>query len=247
MQTEVKSILDNVIYLNIETTGLDEKTSEIIEIGAVKIKDSIVTTLNIFIKPKGRIPLSIYDLCIDLREEDLLSARNIEDVKSELLGFLEGLPLICSNGEYVKSFFEYHIIEVKNEVLDLMEMAAILEPWRKEYNLQSLLNDVTTLNKNQMHRGLQDSLDTILVLNSFLCRLWTKEEVLGSLEPIYKTIIKGNRLLKKWNWTNYLLKPIMFNTDEYIYVYYKDNKEENIHLKRMDIDYNEYEDLLKKF
>ncbi|SDO89854.1 helicase C-terminal domain-containing protein [Clostridium gasigenes] len=246
MQTEVKSILDNVIYLNIETTGLDEKTSEIIEIGAVKIKDSIVTTFNTFIKPKGRIPLSIYDLCIDLREEDLLSARNIEYVKSELLGFLEVLPLICSNGEYVKSFFEYHIIEVKNEVLDLMEMAAILEPWRKEYNLQALLNDVTTLNKNQMHRGLQDSLDTILVVNSFLCRLWTKEEVLGALEPIYKTIIKGNSLLKKWNWTNYLLKPIMFNNDEYIYVYYKDNKEENIHLKRMDIDYNEYEDLLKK-
>ena len=74
----MKSILDNVIYLNIETTGLDEKTSEIIEIGAVKIKDSIVTTFNTFIKPKGRIPLSIYDLCIDLREEDLLSARDIE-------------------------------------------------------------------------------------------------------------------------------------------------------------------------
>ena len=96
-----------------------------------------------------------------------------------------------------------------------------------------------------MHRGLQDSLDTILVVNSFLCRLWTKEEVLGSLEPIYKTIIKGNSLLKKWNWTNYLLKPIMFNNDEYLYVYYKDNKEENIHLKRIDIDYKEYEDLLK--
>jgi len=245
MQTKVKSILDNVVYLNIETTGLDEKTSEIIEIGAVKVKDSIITTFNILIKPRGRIPLSIYDLCLDLKEEDLVNAEDISCIKGKLIEFLEDLPLICSSGEQVKGFFYYHIVEIKNEVLDLMEMAAILEPWRKEFTLQSLLNEVTTLKRKQTYRGIQDSLDTIVVVNSLLCRLWAKEEVPGAIEPIYKTLIKGNSTLKKWNWTKYLLKPIMFNIDEYEYVSYKDNKEETISLKRMDIDYNKYEDLLK--
>lgn len=246
MQSEVKSILDNIVYLNIETTGLDAKTSEIIEVGAVKVKDSVITTFNVLIKPKGKVPLSIYDLCIDLKEADLLNATDISNVKKELVDFLEDLPLICSNGEYVKMFLSYNIVEIKNKILDLMEVAAILEPWRKEFTLQALLNEVTTLKTKQKYRALQDSLDSIIVTNSLLCRLWAKEEVLGSSEPIYKTLIKGSKYLERWNWTKYLLKPIMFNRDIYGYVYYKDNNEEVVSLKRLDIDYFKYEDLLKE-
>lgn len=245
MKTEVKSILDNVIYLNIETTGFDEKTSEIIEIGAVKIKNSIITTFNMQVMPTGIVPLSIYNICSNLKEEDLLNANDIKVVKSELLDFLEDIPLVSSNGKYLKGFLNYHVVEVKNEVLDLMEIASILEPWRKEFNLQTLLSDVTIFNRNQMHRALQDSIDTIIVLNSLLCRLWIKEDSIESKESIYKTLTKKNSILSKWNWTKYLLKPLMFNVDEYDYVYYKDIKKEVSNLKRINIDYNKYENLLK--
>lgn len=245
MKTEVKSILDNVVYLNIETTGLDEKTSEIIEIGAVKIKESVITTFNVLIKPVGRIPLSIYDICDNLKEEDLLNSRDISDVKNELIKFIEDFPLICFQGKKIKGFLYYHIKEIKNEILDLMEMAAILEPWRKEFSLQSLLNEITSLKRKQAHRGLEDVLNIIVVTNSLLCRLWYKEDTSEHGDSIYKILIKDNNVLKKWNWTKYLLKPIMFNIDEYDYVSHVDNKEEYIPLKRMDIDYNKYEELLK--
>lgn len=245
MQTTIKSILNDVTYLNIETTGLDEKTSEIIEIGAVKVKDGIVTTFNVLIKPNGIVPPSVYDLCINLKEEYLLNAKEINCIKNELIEFLEELPLICPNGEFVKAFLNYNIIEIKNKIFDLMEISAILEPWRREYNLKSLLNDITILKRNPINRGLQDSFDTIIVLNSLLCRLWREEEGRNSLEPIYKTLIKGDEVLKSWNWTKYLLKPIMFNIDEYSYVNYNDNKEVQVPLKRLDINYKEYENLLR--
>lgn len=245
MQTEVKSILDNIVYLNIETTGLDEKTSEIIEIGGVKIKDSIISNFNMLIKPKGKIPVSIYNLCSDLKEEDLLNAKPIEVIKTELVEFLEDLPLVSANGDYIKGFFNYHIVEIKNEILDLMEIVAILEPWRKEFNLQTLLNQVTIFNRNQSYRALQDSMDTIVVLNSFLCRLWIKEDCIGSIESIYKILTNSNNILSRWNWTKYLLKPLMFNVDEYDYVYYKDIKKDINSLKSINIEYSEYENLLK--
>ena len=47
MPNTLNSILDNVIYLDIETTGLDENTSEIIEIGAVKIKNNELSTYSV--------------------------------------------------------------------------------------------------------------------------------------------------------------------------------------------------------
>ena len=36
-------------------------------------------------------------------------------------------------------FLREHIKELKNEILDSMELAAILEPWKGEYNLEALL------------------------------------------------------------------------------------------------------------
>ena len=62
MSENLKSILDNVIYLDIETSGLDEVCSEIIEIGAIKFKDNKVTTFETLIRPRGRVPVVIYYL-----------------------------------------------------------------------------------------------------------------------------------------------------------------------------------------
>lgn len=50
-----KSVLDNVVYLDIETTGLNPINSEIIEIGALKITNSVQSKLNILIKDRKSV------------------------------------------------------------------------------------------------------------------------------------------------------------------------------------------------
>lgn len=241
---QLKSILDNVIYLDIETTGLDENNCEIIEIGAVKIKNSNVTTYEVLIRPKGNVPVSIYKLCQGLKEEELMNSKYLEDIKNELLVFLEDLPLICHNGHFERKFISCHIPEIKNEIFDSMELAAILEPWRKEYNLDSLIKSITILDKDEFHRGLEDSIDTLKVVNSLLCREWIREESKKKNKSLYNIIDKDYEFLKHWEWKEYLLKPILFNIEDYPYVSYEENKKQDVKLKRIPIDYEKYENLL---
>lgn len=246
MLEELNSVLDNVIYLDIETTGLDENSSEIIEIGAVKIKDGNITTYETLIRPRGRVPINTYSLCVGLNEKDLLSARSLNNVKLEVVEFLEDLPLICHNANFERKFLNVHIPEIKNEIMDSMELAAILEPWRKEYNLDSLVKEITNLKKNELHRGLCDSIDTLKVVNSLFFRQWDREERnTKKNKSLYNTILKEYTYLKKWAWTKYLLKPPFLSIENYPYVNYEDNKVSEIKLKKIPIDYSLYENLLE--
>ena len=76
-----KSVLNNVVYLDIETTGLDPLSSEIIEIGAIKIKDFIQSEISILIKPLKDVPKGIYHLCEGLRKEDLDNGYELQEAK----------------------------------------------------------------------------------------------------------------------------------------------------------------------
>ncbi|MBN7575761.1 exonuclease [Clostridium sp. 2-1] len=246
MLEDLISVLDNVIYLDIETTGLDETCSEIIEIGAVKVKDGVITTYNTLIRPRGRVPISIYSLCSDLKEADLLSARSLNSIKQEVLEFLEDLPLICHNANFERKFLSFYIPEIKNTIMDSMELAIILEPWRKEYNLNSLIKEITNLNKDELHRGLSDSIDTLKVVNSLLLRQWNREENSRKKnKSLHNLIVKEYQHLQKWPWTKHLLKPPFFIEEGYTYVNYLENKEEELNLKKIPIDYLKYEDLLE--
>lgn len=246
MLEELNSILDNVIYLDIETTGLDENSSEIIEIGAVKIKDGIITTYDTLIKPRGRVPIGIYNLCSGLDESELLKARSLNTIKQEVLGFLEDLPLVCHNSNFERKFLFFHIPEIKNKIMDSMELAAILEPWRKEFNLNSLTKEITNSKKDEMHRALEDSKDTLKVVNSLILRQWAREEKSKKKnKSLYMNIHKEYRYLKDWSWTEYLLKPPFFIDEKYDYVSYEENKINDITLKKIPIDYSLYEGLLE--
>lgn len=92
------SLLNNVIFLDIETTGIDSYSDKIIEIGAVKIKEGKVSEFSTLVNPKRQVPLNILDLCKDLSLEEIKQARTIEEVMDEFLFFIEDLPLICHNG-----------------------------------------------------------------------------------------------------------------------------------------------------
>ena len=76
------SIIKDVVFLDIETSGLNPKNSEILEIGAIKIdKENNVSIFNTLVKNKFKVPPEIFSLCKDLTQKDLDKAPSLTQVK----------------------------------------------------------------------------------------------------------------------------------------------------------------------
>lgn len=203
--SNLNSFFDNVIYLDIETSGLDSslkdidksKWAEIIEIGAIKFKSGDISTFHSLIKPEKIVPEAIFDLCEGLTKEDLSNAPLKEDILPGLNDFLEGLPLICHNGKFERNFLTTYYNEVNlrfnNDILDTMELFALLEPHHKEFNLNYFIREKlseSSLNLiSEKHRGLIDAKDTLLVLNKVL-----ESNNIGNFFNGYNITLDG------WNW-----------------------------------------------
>ena len=129
--------------------------------------------------------------------------------------------------------------------MDSMELAAVLEPYHKEYNLNALMKCVTNMDKDEIHRGLDDSIITMKVVNSLLCRLWSREDRSRKKRTLYENINKYYPNLRKWPWNKILLKPSFFIYDDYDYVSYENKKKDETLLEDIKIDYKLYEELLK--
>ena len=143
------SILNNVVYLHIDATSFDPLYSEIIRIDGVKVKEGIVEVFSTSLKNK------------------------VQDVK-KLISFIEVLPIICEDASFTKRLLEKYISDIKNKVLDLRELCSILEPWRRDYRVISLIKEVTSIEFENINKAK----NILYVLNAFLCRLWDKENLI---------------------------------------------------------------------
>lgn len=247
---DIKSIVQNVVFLDLETSGLNPFTAEIIEIGAIKVENNNITSFHSLVKNKKDVPIEIFSLCTGLKKEDLYNAPNLIDIKKSLKEFLGNNKIICHNGEFERKFLNYYIPEIKNEILDSMELAVILEPYHKEYNLEYLKNILTTDSSNEKHRALDDAIDTIKVVNSLLLRLKNEESKSMTLENLtFRINSTLNRFgLNKWIWSE-IIDSGNYNIED-LDTIYEDNKAINENKKNLkDILINHrfsYEYLLQK-
>lgn len=199
---EPYSILNNVIFLDIETTGIDPEKDTIIEIGAVKIKNNDVTRFSSLVNPNRTVPLNILDLCKDMTQDELDKAPQLDEVMKELRIFIEDMPIICHNAAFEESF-----LNIDNEFLDSLELVAILFPELQEFNLQYLINRFLKGEIEEKHRGLSDSEDTIKVLNMVISTFYIES---GFTLPM--TIAE----LEQWQWYRFLTNINMDNVKYFI-------------------------------
>ena len=163
---------EEFVVFDIETTGLNSHTNEIIEIGAVKIKAGrIVDRYSQLINPGRSIPYHITEIT-SITNEQVANEPKIDEVIGKFVDFIGDAVLVAHNAPFDMGFIKRDIkkylnIDLQSSVIDTLQMARDLFPDLKKYGLGDL-NKTLGLALEKHHRAVDDSQATANMFIIFL-------------------------------------------------------------------------------
>ena len=172
--TNIKSkkalnFVDDYVLVDIETTGLSPINDEIIEIGAIKVKENkIVDEYNELIKINRRLSPFITNLT-GITDAMLKNGKLPNVVFKEFVDFIEDDVIIGHNVNFDYGFLsdkckKYINYNLENERIDTMYLAKKLVPNSINYKLGTLAK-YFNVSYQGAHRGLKDVEITYEVYN----------------------------------------------------------------------------------
>jgi predicted DnaQ family exonuclease/DinG family helicase len=160
-----------LVAVDLETTGYEAETEEIIEIGAIRLTvspDGAVTLGERFLTfadPARPLTPPIMRLT-GIRDEDLLAAPSSQEAVALFVtfAFRDGPPcFVGHNVGFDVSFLERAGMPTGSATLDTAELASVLLPSASSYALQRLAADAAIV-PDAAHRALDDAITSALVL-----------------------------------------------------------------------------------
>lgn len=147
------------VVFDLETTGLDLMSNGITEIGAVKIVNGkIKEQFTTLVKPDYRISEENFKIT-GISEEMVKDAPKISAVIPDFMKFIDGAVLVAQNAEFdlkfIKRFAGAEEYEVKNKVMDTMELARTYLPQLRRHDLATIAEHFGIVFHH--HRALSDA------------------------------------------------------------------------------------------
>ena len=165
----LNKFVDDYVLVDIETTGLSPITDEIIEIGAIKVKQNkIVDKYNELIKVNREISPFITNLT-GITNEMLQTGKNPITVYKEFIDFIGENVIIGHNVNFDLGFLtdkckKYINYNLTNDYVDTMYLARKLVKDTMNYKLGTLA-EYFNVSYEGAHRGLKDVEITYEVYN----------------------------------------------------------------------------------
>ncbi len=162
---------DEFVVFDIETTGFSHVNDNIIEIGAVKIKDQfVVERYSAFVDPKRPLPAKIIELT-GITDSMVKGQRTIDAVLPEFLDFCGDAPLVAHNANFDMGFIRQNakLLEIpfENSQFDTVTLARYLYPALKRHRLDSIAKHLNIF-MGSHHRAVDDAETTAnILLRSF--------------------------------------------------------------------------------
>ncbi len=172
-------LLDNTyVVFDTETTGFNAAGGDqMIEIGAVKIKNGvIIDRFDELINPFRPLPTKITELtCIT--DEMLQDKDTEENVTKRFLEWTGNLPMVAHNAKFDISFIEmsmkkYNLGEFKNTVIDTLELSRVIDQGFARHGLSALVKRYNVpWDEDAHHRADYDAEGTSLVFHKMMEKL----------------------------------------------------------------------------
>ena len=160
---------DTFVVIDLETTGLNANSDEIIEVAAIRYRSGSTNhqTIQALIKPSKALPELITSITgitqqmLDADGEDLL------DVIKDIIDFVGNDRIVTFNAEFDMAFLNIAIsrLELKrlnNPISCALKMARRAWPNRKSFKLTELASDGGFFQRNS-HRALEDARCALIV------------------------------------------------------------------------------------
>ena len=166
----LNKFVDDYVLVDIETTGFSPVKDNIIEIGAIKVKNNeIISEYNELIKI-DKILSPFTTKLTGITDEMLQSGKNITEVLKEFVKFSENKIIIGHNVTFDLGFLNYNCrkylnYNLNNDYVDTMCMARKIVPNSINYKLGTLAN-LFNVSYEGAHRGLKDVQITYEVYNN---------------------------------------------------------------------------------
>jgi DNA polymerase-3 subunit alpha (Gram-positive type) len=156
-----RALMDETyVVFDVETTGLSAVYNKIIELAGVKIhRGEVISKFESFVNPHEPISDLITDIT-GITDDMVKDAPEIDVVLKDFYSFIEGHTLVAHNASFDMGFLHMGYkkldLEVKNPVLDTLELARFLYPEMRNHRLNTLCKklEIELLNH---HRAVYDA------------------------------------------------------------------------------------------
>lgn len=156
--------LGEFIALDFETTGLIPGEDQIIDIGAVHVRNGEeIARFETLVNPGRELSQEISQLT-GITNEHLAGAPHIDDVRSDFRAFLGSLPVMAHNARFEYAFLQQVFSAAYTPLMmDTYQVLTLMYPLAPSHSLEHYIRSFG-LRSHELHRGLQDALDMLEII-----------------------------------------------------------------------------------
>ena len=180
------------VVLDVEPTGLNTRTDEIIEIGAVRIENGVeVAEFSELINPGRPVPERVVEIT-GITSAMLRDKRTLKEVMPEFAEFCKGAVLVAHNADFDMAFFRRAFrqagLPFDFATLDTLALVRSQFPQLKSHKLGSMCKQLGISLVNA-HRAVHDARATGLMLVRVLGDVIAQKRIslLGQLNTCFPT------------------------------------------------------------